>query len=335
MKNKSFLKKFRVGIFFIIFIPIIFLEMYNAWGNTFLKVNIISSEDGIYVTLDSLRLNATFLSNDYPPVETDTSFLMSPTSSVWDTTITWSVGTDVAVLQNYIYWYGVNPVYIDDYTILRLDSSNFTDNVSFSSSGSGSGANVVTIVSSDSSQTPHTAVEYVKTQVKNVSTGIVVGNQTSDANGETEWNLDNGSYEVKMRLAMNWFDYDTITVSAVQTDTVFGYSQSIPAPVSSDMGTVYLVFTPNGVDPIQGAKLIVSNEETATDTVNNQIIGPIYKFGYTNALGIATVTVPGSEVYNDSLLSVYNIRLKYRGKTVAHWDNYYINRGVSQRLDIE
>lgn len=94
-------------------------------------VDITTYKNGVPTIVDSLRMNARFYSNESPPTITDSSFLMSPTNFVWDTVIIWDVPTDVRVLKNYQFWFGNDVLYASEADDIRLDSVNFTDNITF------------------------------------------------------------------------------------------------------------------------------------------------------------------------------------------------------------
>lgn len=138
-KNKE--KKYTgIPLWACLLLSIIFMLAIKAVASNNIVVSITTYKDGVPTTLDSLRINARFYSNATPTVITDTSFIMFPTSFIWDTVLTWDVSTDVEILQNHEFWFGNDVLYIDNKERLRLDSVNFTDNVSF-----GGGSDTVAI----------------------------------------------------------------------------------------------------------------------------------------------------------------------------------------------
>lgn len=108
--------------------------------------------------------------------------------------------------------------------------------------------------------------------------------------------------------------YDTLTVY----DTVFSIGGS-----ASPLSTVFLSYNRDG-SPQKGAVLVLQNENVATDSTLDVILGPIYKFDITDSTGVAQVQIPRSYIFHDSTKGLYNAVLRFRGRVVKHWPDLWV-----------
>ena len=127
-------------------------------------------------------------------------------------------------------------------------------------------------------------------------------------------------------------DQLTYQYTQIYNDDVkkYGFKQHHPgvfSPIISpntDSVCVFLVYKRQGVGT-KGARLIVLNLNTANDTsVVPVIIGPVRKFGATDSIGFVQLCVPVSTIYDDSLKSLYDITLQFRGSVIARWDDLFL-----------
>ena len=296
------------GLLFVI----IFMLSIKAIAANNIVVSITTYKDGVPTTLDSLRLNARYYSNATPTVITDISYLMNPTSFIWDTVIVHNVGTDVEILQNYEMWFGNDVLYIDNKERLRLDSVNFTDNISFGGGGAGSGPNTVFIYTVDSSAIPDDTLTGISIFVENL-TGTPEASGITNSLGYTTVGLTFDSWRLKAGTNKTTYAFDdTVFTNSNNPDTfsIFGYLNVIPGPVDPSKGKIYGFAKTVLGDPKDSVTVILSLEKTMNATSTSP-------GGYVVALGVDTVLtdtlgyfefeVPITSTYNDST-SLYMIQ---------------------------
>ena len=136
------------------------------------------------------------------------------------------------------------------------------------------------------------------------------------------------------RITLRWFEKVTGD-TATATTWVLYQSLNEPAPgAEPPMATLFVSYYRNGRAQA-GAWLIVRNDNVATDTVNNVLVGPIYQYAKTNSSGVASVEIPRSYLYHDSLKALYDITLRVGPRAAAEWNDYWIPDQDTVRLTVE
>ena len=98
--------------------------------------------------------------------------------------------------------------------------------------------------------------------------------------------------------------------------------------------TVVIFYYRHGT-AVKGARLVVRNQNVATDTTNDVVIGPVEVSKYTDGDGFAYVFAPRSYIYNDSLKALYDISLYHRGRLVKLWSDHWLPDQDTLRLVVE
>ncbi len=157
----------------------------------------------------------------------------------------------------------------------------------------------------------------------------------TDGSGKVDFTvaLDSFRVQVYKPLGSDGAD-DTVSVAVDgQVDTTYMAFSAITTASAPDLATLFCVYY-HGSEPVKGAQLRVSNNSVATDTTQGTIIGPFFDYRATDTSGVASVYVPKSYLYSDSLKSLYNIVLIYRGQEVYTWKNYYVPDQDTVRLEV-
>lgn len=160
----------------------------------------------------------------------------------------------------------------------------------------------------------------------------------TDQDGYIEFGLNNGDWSAvsaKAGLA-SAASLDFTIASGPYHDTIEGYMIQLPAPPGGplDMASVNVFYFRDGT-AIKGARLFARNQNVATDTTNNVLIGPVQVTDYSNNQGLATVSVPKSYIYHDSLKALYDISLYHGSKLVKLWQDYWVPDQDTVRLVVE
>ncbi|RJX20131.1 MAG: hypothetical protein C4570_04280 [Ammonifex sp.] len=162
--------------------------------------------------------------------------------------------------------------------------------------------------------------------------GTVKGILTTDNYGKAVFLQVGGDYQVSVWFAGVLHNADTVTLSADgQTDTVKVSHTVIPSSGAPSLATLFLQYY-RGTTPVKGAELLVRNDNIATDTTQDIVIGPYYGYAKTDANGIAVLYVPKSYLYHDTTLSLYDITLKKDGKVIGTWPEFYVPNQDTVRL---
>jgi len=206
--------------------------------------------------------------------------------------------------------------------------------VYYGPSATGTGSEAWQLVAYDSSNSQ--PVPLSKFTIVPIGGGDKIVNTTHEG-GKLNVLVDLDTFEVSLTYPGMCFDRDTVVVTSDgQIDTVTGYAiaSTIPIPSQSTMTTVFLIYYRNGTAQ-PGVYLNVCNYNVSQDTVNQAIIGPISEAAKTNSNGIAYTEVPKSYVFSDSLKSLYDIYIRYRGKIIYEWEDLYIPDVDTFRLTIQ
>jgi hypothetical protein len=107
---------------------------------------------------------------------------------------------------------------------------------------------------------------------------------------------------------------------------------------TADKCVVFLVYYHDG-SPMRGASVEVKNLNIATDSTQGVIIGPVIKYAWTDANGIAQyprpISVPKSYLYHDSSLARYQVTLRAYGVPAKVWTDIWIPDQDTLRIMVE
>lgn len=170
------------------------------------------------------------------------------------------------------------------------------------------------------------------------STGAVYKWGWTDGSGFVEFGVDNGDYStVTAKAGLSSAETIDFTVaSAAYQDTIDGYMIVFPAAAGGplDMTSLNVFYFRNGT-AVKGARLFARNQNVATDTVNQVVIGPVQVTDYSDDQGLATVSVPKSYIFHDSLKGLYDISLYHGSKLIKLWEDYWVPDQDTVRLVVE
>ena len=157
----------------------------------------------------------------------------------------------------------------------------------------GSGSETVGILSQDTANV--VAVQSVRVTVINTATRVVQGiPQYSNAAGHTDWLLDPADYEIWSFLGMNYFDIDTITVTADDTIQVSGYAVALPtAPGTHTCAFSVVVYDGEG-QPDSGVVVKAFLSQRNLIDSSGYAVTTNEVWGTTNGSGIATLNLRAS-----------------------------------------
>jgi hypothetical protein len=203
----------------------------------------------------------------------------------------------------------------------------------------GGGAYVARFLVRDTNTNPDVPIDAAKVTIHyDSSTGAVRNWWWTDGTGYVEFGLDNGDYSAvtsKPGLA-SAAALDFTIASAGYQDTIDGYMIEFPAAPGGPlaMASVNVFYFKSGA-AVKGARLIARNQNVATDTVNQVVIGPVQVTDYSNSQGLATVSVPKSYIFHDTLKGLYDISLYHGSKLVKLWEDYWVPDQDTVRLVVE
>ena len=158
-----------------------------------------------------------------------------------------------------------------------------------------------------------------------------------EVSGYVEFGLPNGDYvAVSGKPGYSIPNHSFTIASAAYSDTIKGYQIQLPAPpVGGVPTTTVVIFYYRHGTAVKGARLVVRNQNVATDTTNDVVIGPVEVSKYTDGDGFAYVFAPRSYIYNDSLKALYDISLYHRGRLVKLWSDHWLPDQDTLRLVVE
>lgn len=230
---------------------------------------------------------------------------------------------------------GIVPEIGTDTSQIKTVATN-NPNLFYGPTASGSGANEWNIVVLDTTGGVTVgAVSRAKVSIYDMAASLD-GQVYTNSSGVSTFTVDLDSFTVVVTKAGTGMQQsspnDTLIVAANgQTDTVYvtfiSYSQ--PPYLSS----VFLYYYDHGY-PTDGARLVIRNENVVYDSTQGLVMGPILQYDVTDTTGLASVVVPKSYLFSDSLQSLYDIGLTYRGRIVKTWSDVYIPDQDTLRLTL-
>jgi hypothetical protein len=133
---------------------------------------------------------------------------------------------------------------------------------------------------------------------------------------------------------VNQYDTDWQGAFELIVDNRPGGDGTITPPGSVDQATVFVYYYRNG-EPQKGARLSARFDQVATDSVTGTTIGPFTDWEKTDTAGYAGLVIPKSYIFNDSSNALYDIILRFAGKTVGSWYDYFVPDQDTVRLEME
>jgi hypothetical protein len=126
---------------------------------------------------------------------------------------------------------------------------------------------------------------------------------------------------------------DSTYVDAYQENDRWAPVNHFPSTGSADLATLFVVYYRNGA-PQKGASLIAANDNIVYDSADGIVMGPIYQADLTDGNGVASVVLPKSYLFNDSLGAGYDVKLRYAGRIVRAWSDLWMPNQDTLRLRI-